>query len=238
MTDHWNLVVTRQLDKAVSAYTEALEKKNHSPTHRNRATALLLLNRHDEAFRDILAAEALDPVPKGLGYFHSDTDQLRLGVLEWLMGKQDDAGNRWARICEALLRGRVAYSDGSHGIGAASLLRFAAARLAQNEMRQLADKLISKRIERRSYRAWPFPIGRFYFGELSANHLLAMASDTPILRDRHLCQIQFAIAVTELERSDIRGYHEQMARAASYSLALLEDEYFLAIHESNANKGA
>ena len=237
MTDHWNLIVTRQFDKAVTAYTEVLENKKDGPTYRNRATALLLLNRHDEAFRDVLAAEALNPAPKGFGYFHSDTDQLRLGVIEWLIGKQDEAGNRWARICEALLRGRVKYSDGSHGIGAASLLRFAAARLAQNEMRQLADKLISKRIERQSYRAWPYPIGRFYFGELAANQLLAMASDTPILKDRQLCQIQFAIAVTQLERLDVRGYNEQMVHAASYSLAL-ENEYFLAIHESTANKGA
>jgi len=230
MNNPWPLVKDGRYAEAVDAYTAALAKRVNGLDLRNRSTAYVLMARYEEAFNDIETAESLDP-PRIGGGFHGDGGQIRLGVIEWLSGKHKEAGDRWLLIGEALAKNRVTYTDASGGLGTASILRFGAARLARSDLRAVADRLIKKLLKRPTYRSWPLPIGAIYADKISPEDLLASVSDTPILRERELCQAHFALAVRELERSNRQEYLRQMTIAASSSNAILEDEFFLGQYE-------
>jgi tetratricopeptide (TPR) repeat protein len=186
MNNPWDCIKSGKYEEAVAAYSAATDQSATGPTYRNRATAFLLLQRYDDAFRDIEAAEAMDPIQKE-GHFHSDNGQVRLGVVEWLAGKPFAAAERWLRIGSALDRGEVAYSDASGGLVTASILRFAAARLVRADIRRVADRLIKKLVKKPAYHSWPLPIGSLYADVIGPQELLESVSRTPILRERELC---------------------------------------------------
>ena len=173
MASPWELIIA-----GVVAFSEQLAQKRDAPSHRNRATAFLMLRKYDEAFADIEAADALSRPPSRPGRVHGDADQLRLGVIEWITGRKVDAANRWRAISELLLRGRVDYSEPTGGIGAASLLRFGAARLQLTEHRDLANKLINRTLARPRFRSWPLPVGEFLSGAIDADQLLSQVKTT------------------------------------------------------------
>jgi hypothetical protein len=238
MASPWDLMTAGEYDRAVVAYSEQLAHKREALPHRNRATAFLMLRKYEDAFADIEAADALSQPHSRAGRVHGDADQLRMGVIEWITGRRADAANRWLRISDLLLRGRVDYSDPTGGIGAASLLRFGAARLQLSEHRELANKLINRTLARPRFRSWPLPVGQFLSGAIDADQLLSNVRTTPILREREQCQARFAMAVVADEDGSESRYLTNMRHAAVSPLAILEDEYFLAVAETSPTTGA
>jgi hypothetical protein len=233
VSDPWHLIADEKYQLAIEAYTELIASgRGAAPHHRNRATAYLLLGRTQEARTDHLAAQALDPPPRGKRLHHSDSDTIRIGITYWLESKKEMAASTWLQITDALAAGHVDYSDAAGGAGPASIARFAAARLARADLRRSADRLLERLAQRHRTAYWPMPLVEYYLDRLDADALVAKISDVPVLRERELCQARFATAVRQLEVGAEDRFRTLMAEAAVSPYGSLEDEFFLARYEA------
>jgi lipoprotein NlpI len=138
----------------------------------------------------------------------------------------------WAAGTKAMLAGRIKYTDNAGGVGIGCLLWFASIRLNRSDMRELAEKLLVKKIKARRSEFWPGPLGRYILGQIAEDELRAKMTEAPILRDREACEAEFYIGTTALAAGDKARYFREMNLAVEFGKGTMIDaEYYLARHE-------
>lgn len=236
--DPWSLIKGCKFSQALEAFGVLVHKEPSRPAHyRGLGLAYLNLGKPQEArnqFQEAMNRER-KPSPEGPGRYLSDHDMLAIGVTYWIEGDHNQAGQLWFEMTEALREDRVDYTDAPGGVGAGLLLWFAGARLGIPEWLEAVARLyrqLSKRNTWGGLNGWPGPVAKYFLDAADARAFLAAVSEVPVLRERQLCQANFAIAVRSLQEGRSADYQKLMRKAAESPWAYLEDEYYLAKYES------
>jgi hypothetical protein len=153
----------------------------------------------------------------------TDVDFIFCGIANWLLDKRDEAIMLWfkAEQCQ--------YKDAVGGLEIQVFLYFASIKNNNNDLKKYSVTKIKKLLKSRHSLNWPGSLGRFLTGELEEDGLLQSTSNIPILRERHLCQCHFVIAIKRLEGNDTEGYKKNLSKSISYgSPSYLEQMFYLA----------
>jgi Tetratricopeptide repeat len=228
--DPWNLIVEGLYNEAVIAFTKRLRRDKSGPNYCNRGIAYLNLGEYDKALADFQAADENSEYTSD-GYLQS------VGVAHWLAGRESDAVATWRDLVLAVERGKIQYTDGAGGVESACLLWFADVRLGQDDLLDVARRLLTKKVNTRTGRNWsisdwPGPIAKFLLGKLVEERLKAKIIDVPIARECELCQAEFYIGVRALQLGNGVAAKKALRRAAQLDAAKCENEYYLAKHEA------
>ena len=185
-----------RIDDALAAYREALRLNPNAPAaHHNVGLMLMRLGRFQEAVEPLREALRLSPDYRNARY-HLSNAYSRLG-------RYAEAVESWTEFLKLVPRGREALNSrawnyaylGGHGEQAAAdaraFLQVAGwkdegsqfmALLAHLGHRQAgreeeARQILEEASKKSDTGAWPYPVIRYMRGELSAEELLALASD-------------------------------------------------------------
>jgi tetratricopeptide (TPR) repeat protein len=228
--DPWNLIEEGHYAEAVNAFTKRLRRDRCGPNYCNRGIAYLNLGDYDKALADFRAADECFEYTSD-GYLQS------VGVAHWLAGRESEAVAVWQDLVLATERGKIQYTDGAGGVESACLLWFAGARLGQENLLGVAQRVLKNKLKTKTGRNWsidnwPGPVAKFLLGTLDERRLRERIDDVPILRERELCQAEFYIGVRALQLRENVAAKSAFRRAAQLDAAKLENEYYLAKHES------
>jgi hypothetical protein len=183
---------------------------------RNKVYALFHLKKYEEC---ITLTENLIAISK----VQTDVDFIFCGLANWLLDKKEEAVILWKKAEQSL------YKDAVGGLDIQIFLLFASLKNNDSVLKKYAFNKIKKLLKSRRSVNWPGPVGQFLLDELNENNLLQHVSSIPILRERHLCQGHFAIAVKRLEKADLEGYKKSLRDSISYGPpSYLEQMYYLA----------
>jgi hypothetical protein len=228
----WNLIKSGDYHSAVAVLTEEALRTPSTLLFNNRGMARLHLRQYDAALEDFRAADQASIVAAG-----GKRDGDMCGVAHWMAGREEEAVVVWSEGVNASLADTVTYTDAAGGVTIGNLLMFGATVRRDAAAKELASRLLKKRLRTKQSASWPGPASRYLLGELARDALLAATSQTPVLRERQLCQAHFYIGVKALSTGDAAAFQEEIERALNFGqLAKLGAEYYLALHESQKKK--
>jgi len=233
--DPWELIKEGHYAEAVNAYSKLLRRKKSAPNHANRGIAYLNLGDYDKALADFHAADKCFCRTSD-GYLQS------VGVAHWLAGRESEAVATWQDLVLAIEHRKIEYTDGAGGVSAACLLWFAGVRLGQDNLIEVARRLLTNKATRKSgqnwrIENWPGPIAQFLLDRLSEPELRERITDVPIARERELCAAEFYVGVRALHAGDEAEAERALGKAAAMHTAKIEHEYYLARHETKVARG-
>jgi hypothetical protein len=153
------------------------------------------------------------------------------GIAQWLAGRESEAASTWHNLVIAHERCKIQYTDGAGGVGSPCILWFAAVRLGRPDLLEAARRLLRVKTGPKNgwINNWPGPIAKFLLGRIDEARLRAQVEPDD---ERGLCQAEFYIGVRRLEIGDYAGAKKAFRAAAKLTKANIEDEYYLAVHES------
>jgi tetratricopeptide (TPR) repeat protein len=228
--DPWDLIDEDHYAEAVDAFKKRLKRDKRGLNYYNRGIAYLNLGEYDNALADFQAADDRSEYSSD-GYLQS------VGVAHWLAGRESQAAATWEDLVIAIERAEIQYTDGAGGVGSPCLLWFAGVRLGQANLGELARRVLKNKVNTEVGRNWcidnwPGPIARFLLGQMDEERLRERIGAVPILRERELCQAEFYIGVRAHQVGDRFAAKKAFRRAAQLHAAKIENEYYLAKHES------
>lgn len=153
-----------------------------------------------------------------------------LGVIEWCLGRQDDAVARW-------LSGIHPKQGGSpDGVDPPALLSFAAVSLSDTGLRRDADRLLREQVNRRNANTWPWPIASLLLEEIDGAQIQnGWKFENPILEVRRSCRASFWSAIWSFKKDRLEEYRASLDESSSSEqspisqyVKLLEYEFTLA----------
>jgi tetratricopeptide (TPR) repeat protein len=223
----WGHVESGDYQQAVLSFTSRLRRDKSTANYCNRGIAYLGLSEYDEAIADFRAADGAHPSS-------SDGCLQFVGMAQWRAGRESAAASTWHDLVIAFEQGKIHYTDAAGGVESPSLLWFAGVRLGQPRLLRVSRRMLRTLTHARNGRIenWPGPVARFLLGRIGEARLRSLVTDTPILRERELCQAEFYIGVRRLQRGDRDGARDAFRAAARMTNAKLENEYYLAVNES------
>lgn len=228
----WDQLKRGEYKGAIDGFSEEIRDSPSTHAYDNRGMAYLHLGNFDAAFADFRSADAIS-----VADLNTTCDGDMCGVALWMADREKEALATWTAGVEASLAGAVHYGDAAGGLTIGNLLFFAGVRLGDTNAVTVATRFLRKRFRRKQSVAWPGPVSRYLLGLFSESKVLGAVSDTPILRERELCQARFYIGVHALLVGDRAAYFEAMRKAYSFGrITKLGAEYYLALHERS--KGA
>jgi tetratricopeptide (TPR) repeat protein len=215
----WSLVKNDEFEKACELADEEYVNTEDVSHLRNKIYALFHLKKYSEV---ISVSKKVIEIRKG----ETDSDFLDLGIANWLLGKNSEAVEAWqkAQYCK--------YTDAAGGIEPRIYLYFVAVKTKQDKLMAEVIKGIKKILKGKRSINWPGAAGHYLLNEFTDEELISCVSNTPILRERQLCQAYFVMAIKKLERKDEDGYYDKLKGCISYGPAsYLEQMYYLATGE-------
>jgi tetratricopeptide (TPR) repeat protein len=227
--DPWNLIESGQYELAVRAFTARLRRDKSSRNYEARGFAYLNIGDYDSALADFRAADAVHVTT-------SDAYLQDAGVAQWLAGRELEAASTWRDLVLAHEQGKIQYSDFAGGVESPCLLWFAAVRLGQDQLLKPARRLLKEKTGRKNawrIKSWPGPIAKYLLDRITEDQLRSKVEpEIPILHERQLCEAEFYIGVRRLQAGDQAGAKKAFRAAARLTPAKIENEYYLALHES------
>lgn len=228
MRDPWELMIAGQYASAARACTAQIAKGPQVFAYNNRGTAHLLLGDLDAALADYAIAGFL-----GLtGPTVDDHAHLQVAAVLWLKQQYALAASLWRYAVQQMLQNRFTHTDAGGGVHCGCLLWFAATTLGDEELRSLAEELLSERHKKRGRwgPAWPTPVAAMLLGHLAVPDLITAASSCSSLASRQLCQAHFYAASVARGKGNVDLAITHL-RSSADTEAFLEIECFLARHE-------
>lgn len=180
--DIWSLIQQGKFEEACEKSDIEFEKTKNLYILRNKVYALFLLQDYDEVIN------TTKKIIENRGG-ETDSDFIFLGIAYWITGNKSLAIQTWrnAEKCK--------YTDAAGGIELQIILYFASVNLNDLALKKRVLKAIEKKIKSKASVNWPGPLGTFILGQVSKEELLSFISETPILKERQLCQAYFVIAI-------------------------------------------
>lgn len=221
--DVWSLIQNGFFEKACEVADSEYEQTGNIFILRNKVYALLHLKQYDEV---ISLTEFLIKERNG----ESDTDFIFCGIAYWLTKNYYKAIQIWqsAEDCK--------YTDAAGGVELQVILYFAGVKSNDKKLIGKSSKKLARLLKGKQAANWPAPLGRFMLNELTQIELQNNISQTPVLRERQLCQADFVKAIKELEKGNEIGYRNELQNCISYgSSSYLEQLYYLAKGEIERN---
>jgi len=223
MNDIWSLIEKGEFEKACKETDIEYERTGDTFQLNNKISALMHLKRYENAITLIYKIISLKKEAHPSFDLSSSSYFIRLGIAQWALDKKYEAIELWqeGESC--------AYQDASGGISLFIIEYFAAVRICHKELKKNVVRKIKKKLKNKQALNWPGPLGRYLLCDISEVEMLTCVSTTPTLRERNLCQANFAAAIKELESGNIVEYKNRLkACIQDGALAYLEDMYYLA----------
>jgi hypothetical protein len=191
--------------------------------YRGRATALMCLERYEEAIQNLRLAESKTTDLRGSPYSEE------FAVLHWLCGRQQQAQEMLASVMAAIQRGDPVWRDFAGGATPGLLLWYMSVTLQDSAGTERSNEYLQWLVRTSRYRLWPMPLAEYVVGARAADELpkiitkkttlvkaLAVAQRRKnILMRRRLCGMLFYQAVNarlrnaEAEAMDL--FHQAVA---------------------------
>jgi hypothetical protein len=211
--DVWTLVQNGYFNEACTKADFEYNLSGDIFSLRNKVYALFHLKEYEEC---VILTQNLITASSG----QTDVDFIFCGIANWLLDKKEEAIMLWVNAEQSL------YKDAAGGIDIQVFLYFASVKINDNGLKKNSVNKIKKLLKSRRSVNWPGPLGHFLTGEMDENNLLNSVSSIPILRERHLCQVHFAIAIKRLEVNDMEGYANSLRKCISYGPASYVEQVF------------
>ena len=214
--DVWELIQNGHFEQACEvADAEFNQTKNIFPL-RNKVFALFHLEKYEDAF---MLTQQLIEYRKG----ETSADFLFSGIAKWMLNEKNEAVLLWRRAEQCM------YKDAAGGIEVETILYFASINTEDTLLKTESIKKIKKILKSKRSINWPGPLGSYLIGNIDEAALLSYVSNISILKERHLCQAYFVIAINELEKGNVDGYREKLIKSVSNGPpSYLEHMYYLA----------
>lgn len=143
-----------------------------------------------------------------------------------MLERKEVAVELWKKGVDSL------YQDAAGGIDVQVFLFYASLKLNDVGLKVEVIKKIKKLTKSRRGVGWPGVLGVFILNEMDMETLLSSTATIPVLRERHLCQAYFVIALKEFEKGNVEEFDSYFRRCVSMGpLAYLEQMYYMAMGE-------
>lgn len=231
----FKLLELGKYEEAIESFTRALRKEPSQFIYSGRAEAHFKLKDYDAAIADLHLANGV-ATHTNTGYFE------RMGVINWLAGRENTAAGVWLDLVLATERGKLQYTDGAGGVEPGCLLWFAAVSLGRLELLVPARRLLQKKVDSQSGRNWrienwPGPVAMFLIGLLNESQMRDRITDIPpAARECETCQAEFYVGVKALEAGQVPQARQAFRKCAALHEASAENEYDLAQREGRRRK--
>jgi hypothetical protein len=220
--DVWKLIQHGFFKEACKKADIEFDKTKEIFPLRNKVYALFHLNLFEEAIELI---KYIIRQTNG----DTDTDFIFLGAAYWALNDTGQAIHEWQSGEKAK------YSDPAGGIDLQTILYFGSLKIGDDKLKLSTEKKINRLMKPKAAVNWPGPLGTYLLNDLSDSTLLSYISATPILRERQLCQANFAIGVKKLKEKKINDFKAKFTKAISYGPpSYLEQMYYVAKIEINS----
>lgn len=214
--DIWTLIENGHFEQACEKADLEYEQTGNIFPLRNKVYALFHLGKYEEC---VELTEQLIKLRNG----ETSVDFLFCGIANWLLDRKRDAVLLWHRGEQSI------YKDAAGGMDLEIVLYFSAIKISDNLLKAETIKKIKKLVKSKRAANWPGPLGNYLLGDIADDILLSYVSNIPVLKERHLCQAFFAMAIKCLEQADIEGYKRNLQNSISYGpSSYLEQMYYLA----------
>ena len=155
------------------------------------------------------------------------------GIANWLLNNKSEAIKLWLEGQQCV------YQDAAGGVIIRLYQYFAAIKTNDEYLKNNGIQGIATLLRKKTSSNWPGPIGFYICGIITESQLLSYISTIPILRERNLCQANFAIAIMKLEVGDIHAYYDKLRDCIKDGpLAYVESIYYMASGELELLKNA
>lgn len=212
----WSLIENNEFEKACKKADEEYINTGDILALRNKVYALFQLKKYNDV---ISLTEKLIEDRKG----DTDVDFLNLGIANWILGNITKAIEAWQQAQNAL------YKDAAGGMEIQVFLYFAAVKTGQNKLKSTVIKSIKKLLKSKRAINSPGPLGHYLIDDITENELFSYVASVPILRERQLSQVHFALATKKLDAGNTDEYYKELKDCISYGAAsYLEQMYYMA----------
>jgi tetratricopeptide (TPR) repeat protein len=235
MTLH-DLMFAHRYDEVVAESERLLEERPDDPAALGwHADAMLCLGRLPEALEEFRRIEA-----RARAYPHSEREIVAVGTVLWLLGKRDEAIERFRSAVEGIEDGSITLGDDAGGVSQGLLLWYAGVTRSNEDARERAVRYLRGRTKRAAIKHWPGPLALFVLGRASRDDVLVGACGTQdpveavraaranVLKRRQLVNALFCLATKRREEGSERDCLALMEQCASLENPIVEMEWYLA----------
>ncbi|MEO6150204.1 MAG: hypothetical protein ABIN95_08065 [Mucilaginibacter sp.] len=216
INDPWVLIQNDEFDSAIEFIDSMFNETQDIFMLNNKNLALFHLKKYGEALNQ---SQQLISFRNG----STSVDFLNLGIANWILGNNTIAIETWLKAQGCI------YKDAAGGMDIQVFLYLAGVKSKQNSLKENAIKAIKKLLKSKRATNWPGPIGHYLLNDITEPELISYVSNIPILKERNLCQADFAIAIKSLERGDEQNYYRKLQDCVNLgSKAYLEQMFYLA----------
>lgn len=233
MKDIWLMIKDGEFEQACrQADIEFGLTGNHFQLH-NKLKALMHLKKYEEVISLCKKLTLLKKESNPHLDLSSSNEFIYSGIANWLLNKKSKAIKLW-------LEGQhCVFQDAAGGVIIRLYQYFAAIKTNDEYLKNKAIHGIATLLRKKTSSNWPGPIGFYICGIITESQLLSYISTIPILRERNLCQANFAIAIKKLEVGHIDAYYDKLSDCIKDGpLAYIESEYYMASGELELLKNA
>lgn len=215
----WELIKENKFVEATLLLEEEFKETKSVLPLRNKRIALMNLSDFESV---ILLSKRVIELDNG----RNDIDFIFLGVAFWLLERPLEAIESWK---DGL---NTKYTDAAGGIGVPLLLLYASYILNDIILEKDAKSLIKKVCKNKMAQNWPGIIGKFMLEDGNEENLYNAISQTPLLREKELCQAKFFLGVKNLKNGERDKAVSSFWEATEIgTICYQKYEYYLAKYE-------
>lgn len=213
----WSLIEKNLFHEAINLADEEYKPNNNNDfILRNKVIALLNLKKYNECF---LLCKKIIEISNG----ETDSDFIRAGICQWLLGNEIAAINLWKEGENSQ------FKDAAGGLDNIIYLYYGGVKTNDDNLMKSSIKKIKRIVKNKSSINWPGILGFYLLDKMDEELIYSKISDVPVLKERELCQAHFTIAIKKLEQGQNELYYSKLKDAISYgSASYLADMYYMA----------
>jgi tetratricopeptide (TPR) repeat protein len=192
----WELIEAGEFEKASQLASDEYRDSGDIFPLFNKRIALMNLKKYDEVIS--LSKYILNETN-----FEGSTDYVYCAIAYWLLGRYSDAIDNWTKAWSCK------YQDASGGVSVLVYLYFVSICTRDSAL----NKRTLKKLAKINNVNWPAPISLYLLNKIDRNQMLSCVDTVPILRERQMCQADFASAIKSLENNNDELYKFYLEKA-------------------------
>jgi hypothetical protein len=167
-----------------------------------------------------------------------------IACLHWMLGNDEKAMQMMRGLAAGVLDGTVNYGDAAGGVKQGLLLYYMGVSISRPQEVAFALDYMRNRVDRSVSLVWPAPVAQLYLGDITFGQLLEAANRRASLavsldawkielgNRRRMVVALFHDGIKGRARGDDGHFLARMRRCCELANPLVEQEWYLARHES------
>jgi lipoprotein NlpI len=226
MENVWKLIESDRFNEAIAYVDKEFEQRGDFTNFGNKIIALLSTKQYDEVINTAVMTIYLKQKANPLLDVSSDKYLIYCCIALLFLNKKEEA------IEQLLQAEKCKYTDAGGGIELYIIEYFVATKTSDLEFKKHAIKNLKRKLKKKQSLNWPGPLGNYLIGEIDEEKAFQQISKIPVLRERHLSQLNFVSAIKCFERGEIADYERKLKDTVSYGpMTYVECVYHIAIGE-------